>query len=29
MEFALRLIIYTACQTFAKPKTAAENKALN
>jgi len=29
MEFALRLLIYTACQSFAKPETAAEKKALN
>jgi hypothetical protein len=29
MEFALWLLIYTACQTFAKPEKAAEKKALN
>ena len=27
-KIALWLLIYTACQTFAKPKTAAEKKAL-
>jgi hypothetical protein len=28
-NIALWLLIYTACQTFAKPKTAAEKKALD
>jgi hypothetical protein len=28
-KIALWLLIYTACQTFAKPKTAAEKKVLD